>query len=106
MDLGYRVAVSETDACRRCAELDRRIQLPSVASYLELAAAARELVATGELTLVEGNLPLASLQAGQPLPSDGSDSIRHVFACAACGRRFVLWADTYHGGAVWEPLRD
>jgi hypothetical protein len=99
----YGGLVSETDACRRCAELDKRIPLPTVARYLELAAAARELVADGVLTLVEGSVPLESLRAGEPPPSDGTDSIQHVFACTACERRFVLWADTYHGGAAWEP---
>jgi hypothetical protein len=95
--------MSISDPCASCAELDRRIPLPTVARYLELAAAARELVDDGVLELVQGNVPLASLQPGQPLPSDGSDSIQHVFACKTCGRRYVLWADTYHGGGAWEP---
>jgi hypothetical protein len=97
--------VSLTDTCRRCAELDKRISLPTVPQYLELAGAARELIADGTLTLVEGNVPLESLQPGRPLPNDGSDSLQHVFACTACGRRYVLWADTYHGGGAWEPRR-
>jgi hypothetical protein len=95
--------VGATGACQRCAELDKRIPLPTVGRYLELAEAARELVADGTLTLVEGNVPLESLRKGQPLPGDGSDSLRHLFACTACGRRYVLWADTYHGGGAWEP---
>jgi hypothetical protein len=36
--------VTATDPCASCAELDRRIPLPTVARYLELAPAARELV--------------------------------------------------------------
>jgi hypothetical protein len=97
--------VTTTDPCASCAELDKRIPLPTAARYLELAAAARELVDDGVLELVQGNVPLASLQPEQPLPSDGSDSIQHVFACTVCGRRYVLWADTYHGGGAWEPSR-
>jgi hypothetical protein len=95
--------VSPTDTCQRCAKLDERIVLPTVARYLELAEAARELLADGTLTVVEGNVSLESLQPGRPLPSDGSDSIRHLFECTACGRRYALWADTYHGGGAWEP---
>jgi hypothetical protein len=95
--------VSRSSTCEQCAEFDKRIPLPTPASYLTLAGAARELVADGTLVLVEGSVPLASLQPGQPLPSDGTDSIRHLLACATCGRRYVLWADTYHGGGAWEP---
>jgi hypothetical protein len=90
-------------ACEQCAELDKRIPLPTPASHLALAGATRELIAAGTLVLVEGSVPLESLQPGQPLPSDGTDSIRHPVACATCGRRYVLWADTYHGGGGWEP---
>jgi hypothetical protein len=54
--------VTTTDPCAGCAELDKRIPLPTVARYLELAAAARELVDDGVLELVQGNVPLASLQ--------------------------------------------
>jgi hypothetical protein len=68
---------------------------PHAARYLELAGAARELAADRTIVLVEGGVPLESLQPGLPLPRDGTDSIRHLFACAACGRRYVLWADTY-----------
>jgi hypothetical protein len=98
--------VSESDTCQGCDELATRLQLPTVARYLGLAVAARELVDAGSLELVEGSVPLDALQPGRPLPSDGSDSIRRLFACTACGRRFILWADTYHGGAAWgtDPL--
>jgi hypothetical protein len=95
--------VSRASTCEQCAELDKRIPLPIPASHLTLAGAARELVADGTLVLVEGSVPLASLQPGQLLPSDGTDSIRHLLAYARCGRRYVLWADTYHGGGAWEP---
>jgi hypothetical protein len=95
--------VSRASAREQCAELDKRIPLPTPASYLTLAGATRELIAAGTLVLVEGSVPLESLQPGQPLPSDGTDSIRHPAACATCGRRYVLWADTYHGGGTWEP---
>jgi hypothetical protein len=98
--------VSRASTCSQCAELDKRIPLPTPARYQELAGATRELVADGTLVLVEGSVPLESLQPGRPLPTDGTDSIRHLFACAACGRRYVLWADTYHGGGGWEPSRD
>jgi hypothetical protein len=95
--------VSRAGTCEQCVELDKRISLPTPASYLTLAGTARELVGDGTLVLVEGSVPLDSLQPGQPLPSDGTDSIRHLLACATCGRRYVLWADTHHGGGAWEP---
>lgn len=72
------------------------------ARYLELAGAARELVADGTLRLTSGNVPLESLQVGRPLPSDGSDTLQHEFTCVRCGRQYVLWVDTYHGGGAWE----
>jgi hypothetical protein len=98
----WSAGVSQANICEQCAELDKRIPLSTPARYLTLAGATRKLVAAGTLVLVEGSVPLESLQPGQPLPSDGTDSIRHLLACATCGRRYVLWADTYHGGA-WEP---
>ena len=98
--MGLTSGVSGASTCEQCAELDKRIPLPIPASYLTLAGPARELVADSTLVLVEGSV---SLQPGQALPSDGTDSIRHLFACATCRRRYVLWADTYHGGGAWEP---
>jgi hypothetical protein len=29
------------------------------------------------------------------------DSVHHDFQCFACGRKFHLGADTYHGNASW-----
>lgn len=94
--------VSRASSCEQCAELDKRIPLPTSASYLTLAGAARELVADGTLVLGRQR-PTGVTAAGTAAPSDGTDSIRHLLACATCGRRYVLWADTYHGGCAWEP---
>jgi hypothetical protein len=32
------------------------------------------------------------------------DLLEHDFRCTACGREFVLRADTFHGNVSWDPL--
>jgi hypothetical protein len=67
-----------------------------------------QIVSEGTFLLVGETCPLQAVFQ-TPMPGDG---ISHAFQCFACGRKFNLDADTYHGGASWtvgdvpQPIGD
>lgn len=82
--------------CRRCALLAIPREFLTPSEYRELARRLRE---GRDLRLVRGTCPLEALDSAGPWPAD---ILEHEFACAECGARFRLWADTYHGRASWS----
>jgi hypothetical protein len=91
-------------SCDRCRELHtHKLQVPKY--LLNAVAVALDNVQHGTLrevpvksgTLPE-QLPLASFAESASWP----DIVTYRFRCEACGQRFELFADTYHGTGRWE----
>ncbi len=67
--------------------------------YKDLARQLAGFVAKGTFLLLSATTPLELVVEGKW----HGDSEVHRFLCSTCDREFVLYADTYHGGARWEP---
>jgi hypothetical protein len=70
----------------------------SAREYLDLARQLIEIVGQGTFRIVKGDCPLEDLFKS-PMPGD---IVSHEFECFACGQKFSLSADTYHGNASWQ----
>ena len=73
------------------------VSLDKPREYLELALRILNLVKDGTFVLLESTCTLEDLFKSE-WPSD---IVEHNLECTACGRKFQLFADTYHGHAAW-----
>ncbi len=86
--------------CTNCDSYGESIAINRPREYFALAEQLQHLVATGVLRLVRGTCELEAIGRDKPWPGDW---IEHVCECPLCGRRFRLYAETYHGsGGAWE----
>lgn len=85
-------------ACPRCAELQTALSIEKPSEYLELARRLIGLIDKGVVVLTESSCTLEALFNSE-WPADTAE---HNFQCTACGRKFQLFADTYHGHAGWD----
>jgi hypothetical protein len=83
--------------CAQCRELADGLSLDKPREYLELALRLLNLVKDGAFVLGESTCSLEDLFK----PQWPSDSVEHNLECLSCGRKFQLFADTYHGHAGW-----
>jgi hypothetical protein len=83
--------------CAQCKDLVEGQSLDKPREYLELALRLLNLVKDGGFVLTESTCSLEDLFK----PQWPFDTVEHNFECASCGRRFQLFADTYHGHAGW-----
>ena len=81
-----------------CDGFTERQNFPTLREYRDVVRQLIELVVSGRFLLVEASCPLEEMLS-EPLPGD---VVSHDFECADCGRRFHLFADTYHGRAGWR----
>ena len=100
----------ELISCQICAPYVREELITSprdlrnIAARIEAAVASRQLV---EVSMPEApweggkHQKLDDITVGETLP----DWLQHHFACTACGRRFELSCETYHGSGGWWRLR-
>ena len=84
-------------ACPKCDSFAHRFNIVTVREYLDIARQLIEIVSEGTFLLTSASCPLPEVFQ-TPMPGD---SIHHEFQCFACGRKFHLDADTYHGHASW-----
>jgi hypothetical protein len=84
--------------CSICDGFSERFNIPNLREYQEIVKQLFEIVNHGTFLLINGTCPLEDMLK-TPLPGD---SVSHNFQCFACGRKFELSADTYHGGASWN----
>jgi hypothetical protein len=84
--------------CPRCKGFAERMNLREPWEYRDIARQLIEVIDEGPLRLVKGNCPLEDLSK----PKWPGDVLIHEFEWFACGQRFTLAADTYHGHARWE----
>jgi hypothetical protein len=82
-----------------CEGLSKRFNIASGEEYRHIVHQLIGMVNRNALLLVQADSPLEHVR-NHPWPGD---SLSHRFRCTACGRGFRLYADTYHGGANWEP---
>lgn len=88
--------------CEQCDEFDHKISIRTPREYFAVLDDVREMIAERRLLLVGGNARLDDLGPGRPWPVD---VVEHTFLCPACGKRFRLSVDTYHGsGGEWTPV--
>ena len=73
------------------------VSLDKPREYLELALRMLNLVKDGSFVLLESTCSLDDLFK----PEWPSDIVEHNLECATCGRKYQLFADTYHGHAAW-----
>jgi hypothetical protein len=93
-------------SCAKCEGFSQSFNISSMREYRDIVRQLIQIVGEGTFWLVRGSCPLQEV-FNTPMPGD---SIHHDFQCLACGRRFHLGADTYHGNAHWTvgdvPERD
>lgn len=92
--------------CECCKHLRCTLPVALPADLKRAIRLAQESVKDGTLTVV-GAETLAGSRHFNQLSVSGpwDDVVHYVFACQACGRRFELSAETYHGaGGAWRPL--
>lgn len=85
-------------SCPKCREFLAGRTIDKPREYLELAYRLLGLVKEGAFVATESTCPLQDLFKAQ-WPAD---VVEHNLQCAACGRTFQLFADTYHGHAAWD----
>src|SRR5258708_37568526 len=84
--------------CPKCQGFAERMNFREPWEYRERARQLAEIVRQGTLRVVKASCPLEDLFK----PTWPGDTVIHEFECFACGQRFSLSADTYHGSASWE----
>ena len=86
--------------CPRCSGFTDRLQISTARDYRDLARRLIETVEQGTFEMTRGSCELKELFC----PVWPGDLLEHDFRCTACGREFVLRADTFHGNVSWDPL--
>lgn len=97
-------------SCHVCAPFAREkpvispSDLRDIATWIQAAVAAHQLIEikrSGDSSEIGKRFTLHYIILDEVLP----DWIQHNFACAACGCRFELSCETYHGsGGWWRPI--
>ena len=94
-------------SCTRCQALAVGHRIDSPDELRRAIAVANARIADGtleEMRLEDGYCsptPFAEVAAG----GSWDDIVSYFFACRACGQRFRLGAETYHGGGgSWESF--
>ena len=85
--------------CFKCDGFGERQNFPTRREYLSVAKQLIQVLNDGTFNLVRADCPLEEMFE-TPMPGD---VVSHEFACSACGRQFVLSADTHHGHGSWNP---
>jgi hypothetical protein len=83
--------------CSQCEEFQDGLSFVKPRDYLEFVRRVLKVVERGSLELLESTCPLQDLFKDE-WPAD---IVEHNLECAACGRKFQLFADTYRGHAGW-----
>lgn len=83
--------------CSQCEEFQDGLSFVKPRDYLEFVLRVLKAVELGSLELLESTCPLQDLFKDE-WPAD---IVEHNLECAACGRKFQLFADTYRGNAGW-----
>ena len=81
----------------QCDEFQVGLSFVKPRDYLEFVLRVLKVVEVGSLELLESTCPLQDLFKDE-WPAD---IVEHNLECAACGRKFQLFADTYRGNAGW-----
>ena len=95
-------------SCPKCDGFSQRFNIGSLREYRDIVRQLIEIVNQGTFFLMRASCPLQDV-FNTPVPGD---TILHDFQCTACGRAFLLGADTYHGNASWtvgespKPIAD
>ena len=84
--------------CPKCKGFAQRMNISSPREYRDIARQLIEICAQGTFRILKASCPLEELFQ----PTWPGDVLTHDFECFACGQRFLLSADTYHGRVSWE----
>lgn len=87
------------DFCSKCTGFAEKINTKEPSEYRNLARQLIEVVEQGTFFLMYASCPLDEILG----PSFPGDVLVHKFECVVCGRKFELFADTYHGNVSWTP---
>jgi hypothetical protein len=85
--------------CPQCGGFSQKLNILTAREYRDIARQLIEIVGEGTFLLVRADCPLQEIVEG----TWPGDMLEHEFECFACGRRFALSADTYHGNVSWTP---
>ena len=88
--------------CPKCKAYGETIRIQHPYHYFDLLRQIRYLLEKGTLQLDSGSCDLTEIREDAPFPDD---HIEHYFSCIACGQRFRIGVETYHGSdGCWEPI--
>jgi len=101
-----RAVQAETSACERCSDLRLSYDIRTPGELRHAVRVARENLADGTLRDVTPRTLAEVGFAGLPENGPWPDLVECYFECTACGWRFRLAVDTYHGtDGNWEPYQ-
>ena len=86
-------------ACTKCVGFSQSFEVNTPDEYRKIARQLIQTVNEGTFLLLSGSCLLEEI-LGETFPGD---VLVHDFQCFACGRKFHLHADTYHGRVRWKP---
>jgi hypothetical protein len=89
-------------SCRQCEGFSERRNFNHPHEYRDIARRLMEVVEQGTFVMVRASCPLRELLG----PVWPGDMLEHVFECIACGSKYRLSADTWHGSVNWRPVDD
>ena len=82
--------------CERCSEIRLVSLFRSPREYLQTVEYIKQLIASGDFSLVSGNCPLDEVKDKDGQWAD--DIIYHLIRCETCGQEFSCCVNTYRGG--------
>jgi hypothetical protein len=85
------------DTCSECSKFSQRLNIYTASEYQDIARQLIDIVEQGTLVLVRADCSLQEILK----PTLPGDFVVHEFRCFACGCKFRLSADTYHGSVSW-----
>jgi hypothetical protein len=87
-------------SCKRCEGFSERRNFSHPRDYRDIVRQLMDVIEQGTFVLVKASCPLYELLG----PVWPGDILEHVFECTACGSKYRLMADTWHGSVNWGPM--
>jgi hypothetical protein len=84
--------------CAQCADFSNSRSFKAPEGYLDFVRKLIEAVKNRSFVLIHADCPLEEM-FNTPMPGD---SIVHQFRCAACGRTYELYVNTWNGRNWWK----
>jgi len=89
--------------CEYCSDIILRDYFYSPQDYLNCLEYIKSLIAGGNFKMIKQTCDLDKMQDENGCWAD--DIITHEIRCKKCGKRYIAFADTHHGGGGFSKKR-